>query len=129
MVFCRICGRKAENGRECNRCVYFLERGADEFVIRRMLSDGKTKSIWNENEKIAEDLARAYYDHLIETYNQKQVKKHSKEHFGFNTFVDGIRLGLDTIIPLLDEKTKIEVNEKIKSMVAFRKWKDSSKLK
>ena len=129
MVFCRICGRKAENGRECNRCAYFLERGADEFVIRRMLSDDKTKSIWNKNEKIAEDLARTYYDHLIENYNQKQVKKHSKEHFGFNTFVDGIKLGLDIITPLLDEEKKAEVDEKIKSMLAFRKWKDSNKLK
>lgn len=72
IVFCKICGRKDENGRECNRCVYFLDRGVDESVIKRMLSDDKTKSIWNENEKIAEDLARTYYDHLIENYNQKQ---------------------------------------------------------
>ena len=128
-MFCGICGSSSGNRRECKRCTYFLEKGADEHLIRKMLSDDKTKSIWNENEKIAEDLARAYYGHLIETYNQKQVKKNSKEHFGFNTFVDGIRLGLDIITPLLDEGKKAEVDEKIKSMLVFRKWKDSSKLK
>ena len=128
-MFCRICGRKSGNKRECKRCTYFLERGVDEYIIRRMLSDDKTKAIWGGNEKIAEELARVYYDHLIETYSQKQVKNHSKEDFGFNTFVDGIRLSLDIVIPLLDEKKKIEVDEKIKSMICFRKWKDSNKQK
>lgn len=125
-MFCRICGRKSGNKRECERCSYFLKHGTDEFVIRKMLSDDKTKAIWAKNEKTAEDLAMTYYDHLIETYNQNQVKKYSKEHFGFNTFVDGIRLGLDIIIPLLDEEKKTEVDEKIKSMINFRKLKDSS---
>jgi len=128
-MFCRICGGKSGDRRECKRCIYFLEQGVDEYIIRRMLSDDKTKAIWNKNEKIADELARTYYDNLIENYNQKQVKKHSKEEFGFNTFVDGIRLGLDIVIPLLDGKKKIEVDEKIKSMINFRKWKDSNKLK
>lgn len=128
-MFCRICGRKSGNRRECKRCTYFLDRGTDEYVIRRMLSDDKTKSIWGKNEVIAEELARSYYDHLIETYNKEQVKKYSKEDFGFNAFTDGIRLGFDVIIPMLDEETKNEVNEKIRSMIAFRKWKDSSKPK
>ena len=126
-MFCRICGNKSGNRRECKRCTYFLDGGVDEYVIRKMLSDDKTKAIWGKNEKIAEDLGRAYYDHLIETYSQKQVKQNSKEDFGFNTFVDGIRLGLDIVIPLMNEEKKIEVDEKIKSMINFRKWKDSNK--
>ena len=123
-MFCRICGNKSGNERECKRCIYFLDHGADEAAIRRMLSDDRTKAVWKENEKTAEELARAYYDHVIENYNLGQVKKHSKENFGFNTFIDGIRLGLDVIMPLLDEDLKKKVNEKIDSMVASRRIKD-----
>ena len=123
-MFCRICGNKSGNERECKRCIYFLDHGADEAAIRRMLSDDRTKAVWKENEKTAEELARAYYDHVIENYNLGQVKKHSKENFGFNTFIDGIRLGLDVIMPLLDEDLKKKVNEKIDSMAASRRIKD-----
>jgi len=123
-MFCRICGNNSGNERECKRCIYFLDHGADEAAIRRMLSDDKTKAIWKENEKTAEELARAYYDHVIENYNLEQVKKYSKENFGFNTFIDGIRLGLDVIMPLLDEGLKKKVNEKIDSMAASRRIKD-----
>ena len=123
-MFCRICGNNSGNERECKRCIYFLDHGADEAAIRRMLSDDRTKAVWKENEKTAEELARAYYDHVIENYNLGQVKKHSKEDFGFNTFTDGIRLGLDVIMPLLDEDLKKKVNEKIDSMAASRRIKD-----
>ena len=128
-MFCRICGGESGNKRECKRCTYFLEDGVEEYVIRRMLSDDKTKSIWSANERVAEVLAKVYYEHVIKNYNQEEIKKSSMEDFGFNTFVDGIRLGLDILLPLLDEKTKNEVDKKIISMIEFRKWKDSNKLK
>ena len=123
-MFCRICGNNSGNERKCNRCIYFIDRGDDEAAIRRMLSDDKTKAVWEENEKTAEELARAYYDHVIENYSLEQVKNHSKENLGFNTFTDGIRLGLDVIMPLLDEGLKKKVNEKIDSMMASRRIKD-----
>jgi len=123
-MFCRICGNNSGNERECKRCIYFLDHGADEAAIRRMLSDDKTKAIWKGNEKTAEELARVYYNHVIENYSLEQVKKHSKENLGFNTFIDGIRLGLDVIMPLLDEGLKKKVNEKIDSMMASRRIKD-----
>ena len=122
-MFCRICGNESGNGRECKRCIYFLDRGDDEDSIRRMLSDDKTRKIWIENEKIAEELARTYYDYVIENYTEKRVTKYSKENFGFNTFVDGIRLGLDTIIPMVGTELRTQINDKVKSMIETRKSK------
>jgi len=123
LMFCRICGNESGNGRECKRCIYFLDHGDDENSIRIMLSDGKTRKIWEENETIAEELARTYYDHVIENYNRKQVRQHSKENFGFNTFVDGIRLGLDIVMPMISEELKAQVDSKVKSMIQSRRLK------
>jgi DNA-binding ferritin-like protein (Dps family) len=60
-----------------------------------MLNDDEVKKIWKENEKRAEKLADAYYDSVIENYPKN---KSSKENFGYNTFIDGIRLGLDNAL-------------------------------
>ena len=84
-----------------------------------MLSNDNVKKIWKANEKYAERLGNAYYDSVIENY--KFIKKDSNENFGYNTFVDGIRLGLDIIIPLLDEGSQEKVIEKINSMIEIRK--------
>jgi len=124
LMFCRICGNKSGDERECSRCIYFLDRGDDEDSIKRMLSDDKTRKIWIENEEIAEDLAKTYYYYVIESYNKEQVKKHSKENFGFNAFVDGIRLGLDIIMPMISEELWTEVDDKVKSMIKSRKLKE-----
>lgn len=122
-MFCRICGSESGNERECKRCVYFLDHGDDENSIKTMLSDDKTRKIWKENEEIAENLARTYYDHTIESYSKGDVKNHSKENFGFNTFADGIRLGLDIIMPMVSEELKAQVDNKIESMIESRRLK------
>ena len=117
MVYCRICGKESEK-RTCANCQYFLDNGADEQTIKKMLSDDKTKKAWKANEIYSEELGEAYYDSVIENY---KVTNNSKENFGYNTFVDGIRLGLDIIIPLLDEGSQEKVIEKINSMIEVRK--------
>ncbi len=117
---CRICGRTSGVERECKDCRYFLDNGADESALRRMHSDKRTMRIWKENERIAEALARAYYDFVISEYDKKTVQKNSKEDFGFNTFVDGIRCGIDIIVPMLDDAMRDKVKEKIKHMIRVR---------
>ena len=112
---CRICGKGTSR---CDRCSYLLKNGADEGTIRKMLSDTKTSKIWTENKEIANKLAYAYYDSLIETYGKQ--KKDSRENFGFNTFADGINLGLDVILPLLDAEHLKKVKGKIEMMLKKR---------
>ena len=116
MSFCRICGQKAKEG-VCDRCNYFLSHGADEDTIKKMLSDDTAKQIWVENEKIAEELADAYYDGVLDNYKEEQIKRGSKEEFGYNTFLDGIKLGLDIVLPLLDTHGQEKVKEKIAAMI------------
>jgi len=82
-----------------------------------MLSDDDVKKIWKENEKYSVELADAYYDSVIENY---KVTNDSKGNFGYNTFIDGVRLGLDIIMPLLDEEYQEKVIDKIKSMIKVR---------
>ena len=74
---------------------------------------------WEKNEEIAEKLANCYYGSILEEYKQ-EIEKSSKEDFGFNAFVDGIRVGLDIVIPLLDEKFKKIVEERISFMINKR---------
>lgn len=121
-MHCRICGKKSEK-RACNNCSYLLEKGADEETIKRMLSNDEVKKVWKENEEISEELAYAYYDSVIENYKQSQIKNDSKENFGFNAYVDGIRLGLDIVLPMLDQGMQAKVKEKIDNMVKIRKSK------
>lgn len=126
-MHCRICGKKSGKGRVCDNCSYLLKNGADEETIRRVLSDDATKKVWEENEKISEELADAYYDELIKDY-KKVSRNDSKENFGYNTFADGIRLGFDIVTPLLDETMQLRVKEKVKQMLtrsAERKGGDS----
>jgi len=113
MPYCKICGKEAGK-KVCVNCQYLLDNGADEETIKKMLSDDETKKVWKANEKRAEELGEAYYDSVIENY---KVTDDSKENFGYNTFIDGVRLGLDIIIPLLDKDDQDKVVEKIKSMV------------
>lgn len=117
MVFCGICGRESEK-RVCTNCQYFLDNGSDEETIKKMLSDDNANRIWKANNKYAEELGDAYYESVIENYKKTND---SKENFGYNTFIDGIRLGLDIIIPLLDDENQKMAIKKIKSMVKIRK--------
>lgn len=114
MPYCKICGRKSREESVCSNCRYFLDNGADELTIRKMLSDDKVKKIWKDNGKYSEELAREYYDSLIENYD---VTDDSKENFGFNTFTDGIRLGLDIVMPLISVDDRAKAIEKIKTMI------------
>ncbi len=88
-----------------------------------MLSDVTTNKIWLENKEKADRLARAYYDSLLEEYNVKMMREDNKENFGFNTFADGINLGLDIVLPLLDEEHAAKVKEKIETMIKRREEK------
>ena len=113
---CKICGKESEN-RICKDCQYHLNHGADEETIKRMLSNDPVKEVWKENEEYSEKLAEAYYESVIENYKKT---KDSKENFGYNTFIDGIRLGLDIVVPMLDKGKIIDVQDKIESMLEFR---------
>ncbi|MBU1005225.1 MAG: hypothetical protein KKC54_08090 [Nanoarchaeota archaeon] len=122
MPYCRICGHKSQE-KECKNCKYLLDNGADEQTIKRMLSNDEVNKIWKENGRYSEKLAHAYYDSIIENYPEN---KDSKENFGFNTFVDGIRLGLDIVVPLLDEKARDIVVAKIDNMIKRREERKQS---
>ena len=118
---CRICGKDSKNEKECPQCVNFLKHGADEKTIKATYSDDETNKVWQENKNVADELAEAYYDSLIDNYPKSQMEKSSKEEFGFNTFTDGIRVGLDIILPLLNPESQKKAKTKIKEMVAVSK--------
>jgi hypothetical protein len=119
-VNCRICERESAQT-ECKDCRYFLKHGFDESAIKSMHNDKKAIKIWKENEKIAESLAREYYDFVLENYDKKDRQKGTKEDFGFNVFVDGIRCGMDIIIPMLDDEMQAKVKDKINGMLKTRR--------
>jgi hypothetical protein len=91
----------------------------------------KIDKIFKENVKTAEELAYCYYQSLLDEYKD-HMKKDSKENIGFNAFVDGIRLGLDISLSMVDNQTKKAIKEKIKSMIQHRKeeemWKKASEI-
>ena len=118
-LHCTICGNSGSKS-ICKNCAYLLKNGATEESIRKTLGDHAAQKVWKANRKIAEGLAKAYYGHLLENYNPAQIKK-DFENFGFNAFADGINLGLDVIMPLLDEEHSKKVLEKIENMVSIRK--------
>lgn len=123
-MFCRICGKKSDSSRLCPQCEYFVRHGADEETIKRLYSDDETKKVWKANELLAEELADAYYESTIENYKGKRTSESSKEEFGYNTFIDGIRLGLDTVMPLLSEETQEEVKKNLRQMIIMRNKKN-----
>ncbi len=88
--------------------------------------DPEVKRIWEKNNNTATKLADAYYDSLLNEA-EEFIKKDSKENVGYNMFLGGIRVGLDIIIPLLDEKTKKKVDDKIDMMLTKRKFADKFK--
>lgn len=125
-LHCKICGKNSGNERVCKNCDYLLNNGASEETIRTMLSNDAVKKVWMENKELAEKLAQAYYESVLENYKE-QMKNDSKENFGFNTFSDGINMSLDIIMPLLDEDTQILVKKKIDSMIAIRDKHEKNK--
>lgn len=88
--------------------------------------DPEVKKIWEENTNTATKFADAYYDSVLKGVKEF-IKKDTKENVGYNMFLDGIRVGLDIIIPLLDEKTKKKVDDKIKMMLTKRKFANQFK--
>lgn len=118
-IKCEICGKESIL-KVCKDCNYLLRHGASKLTIKTMLSDDKTNRIWNKNKEIASRLANAYYTPLLDSYNNKKMQKDSKENFGFNTFADGITLGLDIVMPLLDEVHFKKARDKIRMMLAIR---------
>src|SRR3989338_7017546 len=126
---CRICERQSGVRMECKDCRYFLKNGTSEDALRAMHSDLRTKEIWKENEKIANELAQAYYDFVIDEYPKKSIQNDTKENFGFNTFVDGIRCGIDIIMPMLDDRSLDKAKEKISSMIKLRKNANRHKMR
>ncbi|OYT32599.1 hypothetical protein B6U93_01230 [Candidatus Woesearchaeota archaeon ex4484_78] len=107
MKKCRFCGKESKL-EMCEEC------------IKKQHPD-RTEKIWKENQKLADDLGQAYYDFLLKEYNKKITSKDSKENFGFNTFCDGIRLGLDIVMPLLDDAGIKAAKQKIKDMLNIRR--------
>ena len=81
--------------------------------------DPEVKKIWKENEILAEELGDAYYDSILKE-SEEFIKKDTKENIGYNMFVDGIRVGLDIIMPLLNEKMQGKVKHKIEQMLTKR---------
>jgi hypothetical protein len=120
-MYCRLCGKESHEKRECKNCTYFLNNGADEETLKKMYSDDRTKRIWKENRDISVKLAMHYYRHLLEEYDQNEIKKDTKENFGFNTFTDGIRCGLDIVLPLLDDEMLMITKKRVKDMLNARK--------
>ncbi len=116
---CSICG-KGSLLDTCEDCSFLLKQGASKKTIERMISDKETSATWAENKITAERLARAYYGPLLDSYGEKILKKKDKENFGFNTFADGITLGLDVIMPLLDDFHSKKAKKKISMMLSKR---------
>ena len=122
---CTICGT---GDGICASCAYMVKHGATEETIKRMHTDKKTNEIWKQNEKIANDLGDVYYDSVLDVFSSALIKRDSKENFGYNMFCEGIRVGLDVVVPLLDPKTKQRLGMKIKDMIEFRKdWKNENR--
>lgn len=84
-----------------------------------MIGNDIVNAVWKQNEQIAENLANAYYDFVLEDYKD-QMKKDNKENAGYNMFAEGINMALDIIMPLLDDFSQIKVKAKIDSMVKIR---------
>ena len=83
--------------------------------------------IFKENTKTAEELAYCYYQSLLDKY-QKFMEKDTRENIGFNAFADGIRLGLDVTLQMVDNQTRKAIKEKIKSMIRLRKEEEMFKI-
>ena len=109
MVKCRFCGKES-----------FFEMC--ESCIKKQNPD-RTDNIWKNNIKLADNLGESYYKFLLKEYDKTSVKKDSKENFGFNTFCDGIRMGLDIVMPLLDDEGLNSARQKIKDMLKIREQK------
>lgn len=89
--------------------------------------DKKVNKIWKENEDIADELADCYFDSVLDEYKE-YMKKDTKENFGYNVFCDGIRVGLDIILPMLDESTQNKAKEEIQSMIEKRRRIEEQKM-
>ncbi len=103
---CRFCGKESFFDM-CEECI-------------KKQHPNRTEKIWKDNQKLADELGLAYYDFILKEY-KKPAAKDSKENLGFNTFCDGIRLGLDTVMPLLDDFEIKAAKRKINDMLEIRR--------
>ncbi len=87
--------------------------------------DESVRKIWKENEDIAKSLGDAYYDSILEE-SEELIEKYDKENVGYNMFVDGIRVGLDIVVPLLNEEMQDKVKDKIEGMLEKRAMAEDS---
>ena len=116
---CSVC--KEKNNREiCDRYRDLIKNGASEEAVKRMLSDKETNKVWEENKHTANILADAYYESILDEF-KGEMKKSSKETFGYNTFAEGITIALDIIMPMLDKESRAVVKRKIDMMISARK--------
>jgi hypothetical protein len=91
------------------------------------MNQKKMDEIFKKNIKTSEDLAYCYYQSLLDQY-QKFMEDDTKENIGFNAFADGIRLGLDVTLTIVDDQTRKAIKEKIKSMIKHRKEEELLKI-
>lgn len=113
---CKVCGKESGKTNVCSKCSYFLKHGGDEKSLKEMYSDEKAQKVWKEDEALADELAEVYYDGILDSYGERWIKKVDKKTLGFNNFADGIRAGLDTIMPLLDDEMREKVKQRIQVM-------------
>ena len=84
----------------------------------------KVKHIWEENSEKALDLGYCYFDSSWD--NIVDIEKKDKRDAASIMFSEGIRAALDIVLPLLGDKDREMVDEKIRVMTTNRRQiKDS----
>lgn len=104
---CILCGKKSRQY-ICESCV-------------RTNNDPRTLKIWEKNRELAKSLGEAYYKSVLKSYKTDSVKRDSNENLGFNTFCDGINLGLDVTMPFLDDEQLEQARKKARQLIETRK--------
>jgi hypothetical protein len=116
---CRVCGAAAGGGSLCLRCEFLLEKGVRQETLKRWQNTMQVEKVLRENGRFSVKLADAYYDSLLKK-SKNVLKNDSKENFGYNTFIAGIELGLDMVLPLVDTVTRKEIREQMQWMMVMR---------
>lgn len=116
---CKICGATSGGVNLCLRCEFLLERGVRLETLKRLQNKTQVEKVLRENRRLSTKLADTYYDSLLKK-SKNVLKKDSKENFGYNTFIAGIELGLDMVLPLVDAMTRKEIREQMQWMMVMR---------
>lgn len=86
----------------------------------------RTQLIWNNNKRKSHELSEVYYDYILDVFRDR-MKNDSKENFGFNMFAEGINMGLDIVMPFLDDDLLQGANKKIRDMIDVRSMNKKKK--